>query len=56
MTRQPLMIESVSKPSFPQTTSYNHFWLGILAADSGHILAALLRGEVIHILYMIVTS
>ena len=49
MPRQPLMIQSVSKTTFPQPTSHNHLWLRILRANARHIFVYFFRRTPTHI-------
>ena len=49
MPRQPLMVQPVTEPSLPQTTTHNHFWLRVLASNRCHVGVPLLCREFIHI-------
>ena len=48
MTRKSLMIQPVTKSSFPQPTPHNYFWLRVFTTNRRHCLMTLLWGEMIH--------
>jgi hypothetical protein len=48
MSRQPLVVQSVSEPSFPQPSPHYHLWLSAFRANSRHIFVPLLSGKVVH--------
>jgi hypothetical protein len=48
MPWKPLVIQPVSKTTFPQPFAHNNFWLCILVTNRRHGFVSLLWGKVVH--------